>query len=316
MNRKLVLTITTLTVVVGLFLSACGAGSPASGAEEAPPEGIPSPPMATALPTETPTATLEPLAHPISSPPTPTLGIGSTQTRPTDRMVMVYIPAGEFTMISETDADDAPVVQTVYLDAYWIDQTEVTNSMYALCVADGACDPPNSSSSYTRANYYENSEYDDYPVIFVSWEAADTYCAWADARLPAEAEWEKAAHGTDGRTYPWGNTFPSCSLLNYWGDNDGCIGDTSIVGNYEDGQSPYGAYDMAGNVWEWVADWYDAYPGDDPSASDSFGQTYRVLRGGSWGNNFDYARSADRSWDFPTFSSYFVGFRCSRDTAP
>jgi formylglycine-generating enzyme required for sulfatase activity len=216
---------------------------------------------------------------PTTNIPTPTEqtpAITSTDTvtptwrRPADGMVMVFVPAGNFLMGS-TDGDIAQALQTcpncdfsdekpqhtVYLDSFWVDQTEVTNRMYALCVAAEKCDPHSNSSSSTHSNYYGNSEYDDYPVIYVSWNDASDYCAWAggdvyDVRLPTEAEWEKAARGTDGRTYPWGNDSPSCSAANY----SGCVGDTTAVGSYESGQSPYGAYDLAGNVWEWVADWY------------------------------------------------------------
>lgn len=263
----------------------------------------------TPLPTETRTSTAS---------PTPTLGIGSTWTRPADGMVMVYVPEGEFTMGSDSYDNEQPV-HTVYLDAFWIDETEVTNAMYALCVRAGACDPPSDTSSYTRTSYYGNMQYDNYPVNYVSWNDAQAYCAWADARLPTEAEWEKAARGTDGRTYPWGNTSPTCNLANYRPSGNGCAGDTSAVGSYLAGASPYGALDMAGNVWEWVNDWYDENyysqsPTSNPQGSAS-GQD-RVVRGGSWGYRGIDVRSAVRDWFGPDFANDDIGFRCVRGTSP
>jgi len=224
-------------------------------------------------------------------------------------MVMVYVPEGDFSMGSNSYSDEQPI-HIVYLDSFWIDQTEVTNRMYTLCVAAGKCAPPDSSSSYSRSSYYGNPDYGDFPVIYVSWNDASAYCAWADRRLPTEAEWEKAARGTDERTYPWGNTI-DCSLANYYS----CVGDTTAVGSYESGKSPYGVYDLAGNIWEWVNDWYsDTYyaslPDRNPTGPSS--GDYRVLRGGAWFNGDFYVRSADRYWSSPTLSNYYIGFRCSR----
>ncbi|NLI41381.1 MAG: SUMF1/EgtB/PvdO family nonheme iron enzyme, partial [Caldisericales bacterium] len=171
--------------------------------------------------------------------------------REKDEMLMVYVPAGEFEMGDEDGALDEQPVHTVYLDEYWIDQTEVTNGQYERCVAADSCTVPKSSYSSTRDSYYGNRSYADYPVIYVDWNQADAYCKWAGGRLPTEAEWEKASRGTDGRDYPWGDSIDE-NHANY----DGNIGDTSEVGRYPKGASPYGALDMAGNVWEWVSDWY------------------------------------------------------------
>jgi formylglycine-generating enzyme required for sulfatase activity/tRNA A-37 threonylcarbamoyl transferase component Bud32 len=252
-------------------------------------------------------------------PPTSTPGIGSTWTRPADGMVMVYVPEGEFPMGSPDDTfsyDEHPQ-HTASMDAFWIDQTEVTNAMYAACVKAGNCQKPHESKSNSRALYYGNSQFDNYPVIDVDWYQASSYCQWAGAHLPTEAQWEKAARGTDKRTYPWGDDSPSCSLANYWGGkgNISCVGDTSKVGSYPSGASPYGALDMAGNVWEWTADWYDSgyypnSPSSNPTGSSS-GQ-YRVLRGGSWLSIGDLIRSADRYSDVPDSWLYSIGFRCSR----
>jgi serine/threonine protein kinase len=235
--------------------------------------------------------------------------IGSIWARPSDGMPMVYVPEGDFTMGSNKSLNEQPI-HTVYLDAFWIDQTEVTNAMYALCVSVGVCQPPSDNSSSTRSTYYGNSQYADYPVVYVNWNDADTYCQWAGARLPTEAEWEKAARGTDGRTYPWGEEF-DCQKANHYR----CVrNDTSQVGSYESGKSPYGAYDMAGNVWEWVADWYsDAYYSSSPTNNPTgpISGEYRVLRGGSWRDLYNELRSAYRYKYDPTFSYLSFGFRCA-----
>jgi serine/threonine-protein kinase len=264
------------------------------------------PPTATLTPTSTnlpPTATLTPISI---------LGIGSTQISPKDGMTLLYVPEGEFTMGSDIGDDNEQPVHSVYLDAFWIDQTEVTNAMYVLCVQAGTCQPPKyAKSSYTHTSYYGNSQYDDYPMINVDWNQAKTYCEWAERRLPSEAEWEKAARGTDGRTYPWGNDAPDSNLLNY----GITMGDTTEVGKYPAGASIYGALDMAGNVWEWVMDRYDSNyysnsPSHNPQGSAS-GQ-YRVLRGGSWLSYSSFVRSSVRDWDTPVFYDYRIGFRCVR----
>jgi formylglycine-generating enzyme required for sulfatase activity len=211
------------------------------------------------------------------------------------------------------DSDEKPV-HTVILDDFYMDVYEVTNAQYAACVDAGGCTPPYNTGSHTQLNYFRNSVYMNYPVIYVDWIQAKTYCEWREARLPTEAEWEKAARGTDGRTYPWGDTSPSSSLANY----NGYVGDTTEVGSYESGKSPYGMYDMAGNVWEWVNDWYDkdyysSSPVENPQGPSS--GDGRVLRGGSWLSYVSYLRSADRFWGNPGFRDYVIGFRCSRSAA-
>jgi formylglycine-generating enzyme required for sulfatase activity len=250
------------------------------------------------------------------------LEIGSSQISPADGMVQMYVPSGNFTMgWNEGKADEQPE-HKVYLDAFWIDQTEVTVGQYRTCVEAGACGHPQQgvhhlrNSSEMRRSYYDNEQYFDYPVIFINWSQANTYCEWAGRRLPTEAEWEKAARGTDGRLYPWGNEEPNPSLLNF----DGNIGDTTRVGSYPAGASPYGALDMAGNVWEWVQDWYDAeYYKESPRRNPTGPETglFFIERGGSFKKSERPVRTTYRHWYIPPLvgnhvvSHSYDGFRCA-----
>jgi formylglycine-generating enzyme required for sulfatase activity len=275
-----------------------------------------SPPIATVASTPTFAPTNIPTPMPTSTPtvvPTPTLGIVSTWIRPVDGMLMVYVRAGSFMMGSPdgTGNTNEHPRHSVTLNAFWIDKTEVTNAMYAVCVQKGTCQVPHETKSSTRASYYGNSAYENYPVIAMDWNLAAVYCRWAGARLPTEAEWEKAARGTDERTYPWGNGDPNKDLLNY----NSNVGDTTAVGSYPSGTSPYGALDMAGNVWEWVNDWYDENYYANSSSSNPQGPSsgqYRVLRGGIWRYGADLVRSANRNWNDPAIAGPNFGFRCSR----
>ena len=228
-----------------------------------------------------------------------------------DGMTLVYVSAGEFKMGAENHTDEEPV-HTVNLNAYWIDQTEVTNSMYAKCVSAGTCQPPARENSATRKKYYGNSEFATYPVIYVTWADASAYCKWAGRHLPTEAEWEKAARGTDARIYPWGNNVAAQGLLNFYY----YVGDTSAVGSYSAGASPYGAQDMAGNVGEWTADWYDKAYYAQSAASNPTGPTtgmYRVVRGGAWLDHEFSVRSALRLFYEPNSAFIDLGFRCAED---
>ncbi len=254
--------------------------------------------------------------------PPPCTEIGQTWESPIDGAVMVCVPAGEFLMGGANSDPDAKAVEkpqhTVYLDAYWIDQTEVTNAQYRQCVEAGACqrDPVVGSTgvaSRTQLDYYLNEDFDDYPVLVYYPDQAVDFCQWVEGRLPTEAEWEKAARGTDGQRFPWGDDDPTCQLANYYG----CGKDTSAVGSYPDGASPYGALDMAGNVWEWVADGFDpdyyaTSPEQNPTGPED--AKYLVRRGGgfhSFGRDLRASRRASGSAHH--FFDGQMGFRCAMD---
>jgi serine/threonine-protein kinase len=255
---------------------------------------------------------------------------------------MVHVPAGAFWMGSSSaeiaDAVAACVAaggsgdlcrrsfsaevprHEITLDAFWIDRTEVTNAQYRKCVEAGICEEPATCDWGTPT--YNDSAKADHPVVCVTWNQARTYCQWAGKRLPTEAEWEKAARGTDGLVFPWGDTFDG-RLVNFcdlnceserrnedWDDGHAS---TAPVGSYAEGQSPYGAWDMAGNVWEWVSDWYDGYyyagsPASNPPGPDT--GTEKVARGGSWYGLWSYARAATRRGHQPSDRGSIFGTRC------
>lgn len=238
-----------------------------------------------------------------------------TQVSNLDGMQLVYIPAGEFKMGAEEDDQDASDFErpahAVALSAFWIDQTEITNQMYAACVSDGGCEPPANRTSRTRDLYYGEPAFAQYPVIYVNWEEADSYCRWAGRRLPTEAEWEKAARGLDGRIYPWGN-FPPNTRLSNFGES---LGDTSQVGSFPAGASPFGLFDMAGNVAEWVQDWYSADYYAVSVFRNPFGPDrgdFRLIRGGSWFHPMRSIRTTSRLWNYPDLRSDTIGFRCAK----
>jgi len=244
---------------------------------------------------------------------------------------MVYVPAGNFTMGSSSGEIDEQPVHTVYLSPYYIDKYEVTNSQFAQFLSAGNGSHYDSQMKITQSGstYTAQSGYEAHPVVYiggvnssVDWNGAKAYCEWAGKRLPTEAEWEKAARGTDGRTYPWGEGL-SGTRANYWNSSDPYDNGTTPVGYYNgvnsgtvDSPSPYGAYDMAGNVWEWVSDWYDStYYSSSPSSNPQgpSSGTYRVLRGGVWDNYTDALRAAARGYSNPPYRSDRLGFRCAKD---
>jgi serine/threonine protein kinase len=241
---------------------------------------------------------------------TPTVIPFPTEITDAKGVTMRLVPAGTFTMGSNDGMPDEKPVHNVYLDTYYMDTYEVTNALYKVCVDAAICDSPAYTSSYTRSNYYGNSEFDNYPVIYVRWDMAKTYCEWRGGQLPTEAQWEKAARGTDGRTYPWGQVIDS-TRANYNFD----VGDTTAVGSYPKGISPYGLYDMAGNVFEWVSDLYSSTFYQTSSLENPLGSdtgTYRVLRSGSWGYSDMGIRTFNRSKGFPSSIEFNYGFRCAR----
>jgi len=280
-------------------------------------------------------------------PPTPTpvvIVVTATQVPPTriptptpGLSEMVRIPAGSFIQGSTVDQvndayescirDDKPNLcwrsalddelpqHEVYLDEFYIDQYEVTNAQYGECVKAGFCNPPSPLSSNTHSSYFDNPSYANYPVIYVTWYDADRYCRWAGKRLPTEAEWEKAARGPNGLLWPWGDFFDQDRGNVRPGGVEPDTRDTTPVGYYPEGARPYGVMDMVGNVWEWVADWYDeSYyqvssirNPQGPSSGDK-----KAFRGGSWNSNIGGARSASRAGTPPDGRYFDIGFRCAR----
>ena len=346
------------TIVLAIILTACGVATPAPTL----------PPTDTATVTATnipPTATLRPAPLPTL---TPTPSIGSEIRFGPNNEFVVFVPAGEFLMGSNTGRANAAPEHTVYLDSFWIDKFEVTNLHYRRCVDAGGCTPPNKkalpapqnqvssvdsrsqdSPALLMARVWDDSHYFEYPVVNVTWEQADAYCKWAGGRLPTEAEWEKAARGTDARPYPWGTTEPyiifrslkdgsvrlsvpnppkvyghgtvyikgdTNYLIDFFQLNfNNQVGLTTEVRKYIDGASPYGALDMAGNVWEYVSDWYDkTFYANSPSKNPTGPETglLHIVRGGSWWSDNTTIHTYDRVNTTANGVGIFtVGFRCA-----
>jgi formylglycine-generating enzyme required for sulfatase activity len=317
----------TLLITLILLLASCQSAPSAATPMPAPTEtatstpelfdqtqGTPSPVLATAtpaLPTEIPS-------------PTPI----SERVWPVDGMMQVQIPAGILHMGAfdvNANEDEKPGHEVI-MDSFWMDKLEVTNGMYTLCIQAGTCSKEHSLFSQSRPDYFINPEYRDYPVVNVSWEEAMIYCKWAGRRLPSEAEWERAARGDDLRTYPWGYEPPSEKYANF----NNIVHDTSRVGSYSAGASPYGVLDMAGNVWEWVDDLYaekyyiKASTSNPVGPTQVFGKYLRTIRGGSYQDTFMDIRVSNRgSLLGPNLlalasdpsrygqSSVKIGFRCA-----
>ncbi len=245
-------------------------------------------------------------------PPTPTLPAPTSTANVLQPDVtqiinqMVRVESGSFLMgSSESKDSDSNYVHEVELNTYWIDKYEVTNADYQIFLDQTHLTPP---GSWIHGNYPLGR--DKYPVVDVSWYDAKAFCEFTRKRLPSEAEWEKAARGSDQRKWPWGNTWN----VKNTNTAEGRVGDLRPVGSYDSGTSPYGAYDMAGNVWEWVNDWYEAdfyksSPKMDPLGP-PFGD-FKVLRGGSWSDIATLSQSFVRLGVFPIdYTSGNVGFRC------
>ena len=270
--------------------------------------------------------------------PTQIPDIGSTMVAQIDGMTLLYVPEGEFVMgsgPSDPNArDDERPQHSPFLSGYWIDQTEVTNAMFARFLQEsgnqsegGALwlteDDPDSRLSQTDGQWQIESGYENHPVVEVTWFGANAYCQWAGRELPTEAQWEKAARGTDGRLYPWGSSFgPELANADNTGDNcDGGACDSftgsSPVGSFPNGASPFGALDMAGNVWELTADYYDAnYFNSSPTQNPQGAQEgdNRVLKGGSFSSPERVLRGARRGEADPSGSNFNIGFRCALPT--
>lgn len=288
-------------------------------------------------PSDTPplTATI-----PDSGPRPPLQWESLTWTSPADGMLLIGIPAGAFWMGSPRDdiyaePDERPT-HRVRLSGFWIDSTEVTNAMYARCVEAGACTPPPTAfAPFSPHPYYGAAAFEAYPVVNVTWQQANEYCTWAGRRLPTEAEWEKAARGLDARRFPWewiGVADPEklnfcdqgCAFAWHVPNVDDGYPETAPVGSYPKGASPYGVLDLAGNVWEWTADWYaEAYYSKSPPADPTGPEAgvWRVVRGGSWldgvhGRVLVHARSANRNSQLPETARSDLGFRCALSAEP
>jgi len=293
-------------------LSACGAGGAAKPTEIV---------LPTAAPTVAAVATMVP----------ETGKVGSERTSTVDGMPQVFVPGATFDMggsDQNAQTDERPV-HSVTVSPFWIDKLEVTNGMYQICVQSGKCKAPREDKSATHASYFSNKDFADFPVILVTWQDASGYCKWAGRRLLTEAEWELAARGAgEARLFPWGDQVPDATLANF----DFAAKDTVRVGSSPNGASPFGALDMAGNVWEWVNDYYspDYYNQSngltDPTGPKGTDGGSKVIRGGSWADNAKEQRVANRgSAKSPKMSSDSrteafkgeannrIGFRCGAD---
>lgn len=242
-----------------------------------------------------------------------------SSTRPTRiTSTLVAIPGGEFTMGNDGRGDDGPgdederPAHRVTIHPFRIDQYETTNAMYDAFIHATHREPP---FHWITGRYPDEKA--DHPVVYVSWHDADAFCRWAGKRLPTEAEWERAARSGDGRRFPWGDEFAplKANTPQYWLTKH-AAGDTLPVGSFPQGRTPDGVEDMAGNVYEWVADWYQPYPGNHfPNVH--YGTKNKVLRGGSWYDCLSYgcglsSPAYNRSRFAPEIKNKGFGFRCAK----
>ncbi len=292
-------------VVIGLVVSgACWGQGLAVANEPGPVQLDASPPQPAEKPRRPAHRSPAKKAPALPTPPAPRTG--------QDGAPMVLVPAGEFTMGSDEGDDDEQPVHRVVLDSFYLDTFEVTNGRFAKFVAAIQSEPP-----WGFADQETPVVDAERPVRWVNWLEATGYCLWAGKRLPTEAEWEKAARGPEGRVYPWGNEPPTPAQA-VFGLKEG---DETVapIGNREQGRSPYGVHDLAGNLYEWVSDWYDDAFYASPPLRNPRGPvagTTKVQRGGSYINQPYRLRSAFRTKGDPTEHDPHVGFRCAQDVPP
>lgn len=261
-----------------------------------------------------PTPTLSPTPAPTPS-PTPEPFVNETGS------LMIYLPGGLFPMGNDEGESDEKPAHTVNLPAFYLDETEVSNREYALCVEAGACSPPDRQGPATNPTYYTDPAFAEYPVIAVSWYDAERFCEWRDARLPTEAEWEYAASydpiNQVKLVYPWGDLFDG-TLLNYadrFADVSDGYSETAPITSFPDGRSPMGIYHLAGNVMEWVQDWYDPRYYRNSTEVNPLGPEtgeFKTIRGGSFLSDPEEVRAVTRTNYDPTVSRDNLGFRCAR----
>jgi serine/threonine-protein kinase len=233
-----------------------------------------------------------------------------SKVSPKDGMVQLYVPNGEFVMGTNDGFPMEAPAHAVYLNAFWIDQTEVTNAMYEKCMREKGCSSPSMSDN----PYFGKWIYRDHPVVYIEWEQAAEYCQWAGRELPTEAQWEKAARGTDERNFPWGKGRPNPRLANF---NESLIGGSVSVFRYPLGASPYGALNMVGNVREWVADWfsrtyYQISPYANPAGPET--GTERSMRSGAYDANANEITTTRRYKHEPQSAGLSRGFRCAEES--
>ena len=296
-----------LVMLLVLATSCGGGGTPApgpAGGETPSGAAVATPTPIQIVPTPTPKP-LPPTPPPVPT-PTPAPAGAEAPTAPLVAEMMVEIPAGEFTMGNDGGDEDEKPAHAVTLEAFEMDMFEVTNADFAKFVeATGYQTEAEKAGEAGWRAYAEGK--DNHPVVKVSWNDADAYCRWAGKRLPTEAEWEKAARGTEGVIYPWGNEWDPAKANTKQSGFRGTV----AVGSFAEGASPYGVHDMAGNVWEWMADWYQPYP-NSTYQSDYFGEKFKVTRGGGWFQEENLVTTSNRSATDPSAANDDLGFRCAR----